>query len=77
MKSTDTKVTFDKGAANKYGDRVYTSKCGRFTIQRWEFNMPTRSVEYRLTDGRTDKTYKNFWSLADAKVQANEIANRI
>lgn len=40
-------VTFDKGTNPTHSARrVYRSKCGRFIIERWEFDIPTRSVDF-------------------------------
>lgn len=67
-------VKFGRGAEDKYGYVVWDSKCGRFEIKRWEFDIPMRSTEYRLTDRNTGEVYKDCGLLADAKQLANDIS---
>lgn len=71
-------VKFGRGNQDKspYGNTIYHSKCGRFSIERMEFNMPVRCTEYRLTDSKTGKVYKDWAEkLADAKTLAQDIVN--
>jgi hypothetical protein len=77
-------VKFGRGKQEKvgrvtgtpYGNTLYRSKCGRFSIERMEFNMPVRCTEYRLTDSKTGKVYKDWAEkLADAKTLAQNIVN--
>jgi len=87
MNANTTKVPqvkFGRGAQEKtgrvtglpYGNMTYRSKCGRFSIERMEFNMPIRSTEYRLTDSKTGKVYRDWAEkLADAKALAQDIVN--
>jgi hypothetical protein len=51
---------------NRYGDVCYTS--GVYEIQRVEFDLPVRSIEYRVTKGgkRIGREYE-FSYLTDAK----------
>jgi hypothetical protein len=66
-------VKWGRPVTTRHGDIFYTSKCGRFTIERKEYVLPTVSVAYRLTDTSDDWT-ADCDSLRDAKGEAEEIA---
>jgi hypothetical protein len=69
-----TKVTWDRGIENRYGNREYRSKCGRFLIERREYDMPIRSIGYYLfVDGKKQRT--QWDKLAEAKEEAQEIVD--
>jgi hypothetical protein len=50
-----------------------TSKCGRLTIERIEYVLPTVSVAYRLTDTSLGRSTDHD-TLRDAKYDAEELA---
>jgi hypothetical protein len=56
------------------GNLVRTSACGRFSIERIEFQLPFASVEYRLTDTKSGETYEND-TLRDARDLAQDIVD--
>jgi hypothetical protein len=69
-------VEFGRGIENKYGNKEYVSKCGRYLITRREYDLPCRSIGYILTrtvDG--SQIGKHEWDhLSEAKLWACEDA---
>lgn len=68
------KVNWNRGAENKYGEVVHTSKCGRYTATRRRWSMPASTVSYLLTGAGGRNGVIDCETLKDAKEQAQEHA---
>ena len=67
-------VKWGMGGDARYGNRVWGSKCGRFSIVRREYDLMGSSVCYHLTDDTNgDRTECDL--LRDAKEYADHIAS--
>ena len=71
LSATMSKVRWGRAETDKYGDKFYVSKCGRFRIEKKHYELPTVSVAYDLFDKGVKVT--EFDKLSDAKECADEI----
>jgi hypothetical protein len=62
-------VQWNRPERDRYDLLVYRSKCGRFTITKRSYNLPTRSVGYALTVDGVRRAQED--SLQAAKERAD------
>ncbi len=67
------KVAWLRPIENKYGESVYTSKDGRFTITKKKYSMPYATVGYTLEGKGVPKWARDNDKLADAKGNAQSV----
>jgi hypothetical protein len=68
-------IKWGRPVENRYGNMVYTSKDGRFTIEKRKFVLPYASIGYLLEGPGVPKYGRDHDTLRDAKDMAQAVAN--